>query len=79
MRIALAAGDGIGPEIMAATLELFAAAGVSKLVEFVPVEMGEAIFARGNTRGMTDEAIRVVEDLGVLFKGPMATPTGGGG
>ncbi|MEY4943966.1 MAG: hypothetical protein RL254_2147, partial [Planctomycetota bacterium] len=79
MRIALAAGDGIGPEIMAATLELFATAGVSKLVEFVPVEMGEAIFARGNTRGMTDEAIRVVEDLGVLFKGPMATPTGGGG
>ncbi|MEI6474405.1 MAG: isocitrate/isopropylmalate family dehydrogenase [Planctomycetota bacterium] len=79
MRIALAAGDGIGPEIMAATLELFAAAGVSSLVEFVPVEMGQEIFARGNTRGMTDEAIRVVEDLGVLFKGPMATPTGGGG
>ena len=79
MRIALAAGDGIGPEIMAATLELFAAAGVNALVEFVPVEMGQSIFERGNTRGMTDEAIRVVEDLGVLFKGPMATPSGGGG
>lgn len=79
MRIALAAGDGIGPEIMDATLELFKAAGVASQVEFVPVEMGSALFGRGFTRGMTDEAMRTVEDCGVLFKGPMETPKGGGG
>ncbi len=79
MRIALAAGDGIGPEIMDATLELFGAAGVHEHLEFVPVEMGSALFAKGFTRGMSDDAIRTVEECGVLFKGPMATPKGGGG
>ncbi len=77
--VALAAGDGIGPEIMEATLELFKAAGVNDKVAFRPVEMGGSVFAKGNSRGMTDEAIRVVEDCGILFKGPMGTPTGGGG
>ena len=81
LRIALASGDGIGPEIMAATLELFKAAGVGggKHLDFVPVEMGASVFAKGNSRGMTDEAIKTVEDCGVLFKGPMETPKGGGG
>ena len=83
LRIALAPGDGIGPEIMAATLDLFRAAGVTdgkgSGIEFVPVEMGAAVFARGNTRGMTDDAIRAVESCGTLFKGPMETPKGGGG
>jgi isocitrate dehydrogenase len=79
LRIALAAGDGIGPEIMNATLDLFKEAGVTEHLEFVPVEMGASVFASGNSRGMTDEAIKRVEDCGVLFKGPMETPKGGGG
>ena len=79
LRIALAKGDGIGPEIMDATLALFDAAGVLSHIEFVPVEMGARVFAEGNTRGMTDDAVRTVEDCGVLFKGPMGTPKGGGG
>jgi len=79
MRIALAAGDGIGPEIMNATLDLFKAAGVDSHLQFAPVEMGRALFDRGFTRGMSDEAIRTVEECGVLFKGPMETPKGGGG
>ncbi|QOJ01854.1 MAG: isocitrate dehydrogenase [Phycisphaeraceae bacterium] len=79
MKIACAAGDGIGPEIMAATLELFAAAGVTRTAEFVPVEMGAGEFAKGNTRGMSDACVRTVEDCGLLFKGPMETPKGGGG
>jgi isocitrate dehydrogenase len=79
IRIALAPGDGIGPEIMEATLELFRAAGVLEKTEFIPVEMGRMVFERGNSRGMTDEAIRIVEDCGLLFKGPMETPSGGGG
>jgi isocitrate dehydrogenase len=80
IHIALASGDGIGPEITAAALDVFRAAGVMKAgVEFVDIEMGAAVFAKGNTRGMTDEAIRTVEDCGLLFKGPMETPKGGGG
>jgi isocitrate dehydrogenase len=78
-RIALAAGDGIGPEIMAATLDLFKAVGVMNHLAFVPVEMGAAIFLKGNTKGMTDDAIKTVEDVGILFKGPMETPKGTGG
>ena len=72
-------GDGIGPEIMEATLELFRHAGVMEHIEFVPVEMGRAVFEKGNSRGMTDEAIRTTEECGLLFKGPMETPKGGGG
>lgn len=79
MRIALASGDGIGPEIMDATLELFKAGGVLQHVEFVPAQMGRDVFAQGNTRGMTEEAVRTVEECGILFKGPMETPKGGGG
>jgi isocitrate dehydrogenase len=79
VRVALARGDGIGPEIMDAALLLFDAAGVMQHVEFVPVEMGAAVFAAGNTRGMTEEAIRTVEESGILFKGPMGTAKGIGG
>jgi isocitrate dehydrogenase len=79
LRIALAQGDGIGPEIVSATLDLFRAAGVMEHVHFVPVEMGRGVFDKGNTRGMTDEAIRTTEECGILFKGPMETPKGGGG
>jgi isocitrate dehydrogenase len=79
VQVALARGDGIGPEIVDATLELFRLAGVLEHVSFIPVEMGRAVFERGNTRGMTDEAIRTVESCGLLFKGPMETPKGGGG
>lgn len=79
LRIALAKGDGIGPEIMDASLSLFEAAGVMKHVEFAEVEMGSRVFAEGNSRGLTDDAIRTVEDCGILFKGPMGTPKGGGG
>ncbi|MCB1135434.1 MAG: isocitrate dehydrogenase, partial [Chlamydiia bacterium] len=65
-------------ETMQATLDLFAAAGVCEYVDFVPVEVGAKIVEQGEPRGITAETIRQVEDCGILFKGPMATPTGGG-
>ena len=79
IRIALAPGDGIGPEIMTACLAIFTAAGVDQHVEFVNADMGEKVFARGESRGMTDEAIETLENAGILYKGPMGTPIGGGG
>ena len=79
LRIALAPGDGIGPEITRACLSIFEASGVLDLVEFVEVEMGQRVFATGETRGMTDEAVEMIEETGILYKGPMGTPIGGGG
>ncbi len=77
--ITVARGDGIGPEIMDATLALFEAAGALSHIDFVPIEMGARMFLAGNTRGMSDDAIRAVESCGILFKGPMETPKGTGG
>jgi len=79
IKIALAEGDGIGPEIMSAALKLFEAAGVTVHIDFVPVEMGAKVFDSGDSRGMTDDAITKVEQFGLAYKGPMGTPTGGGG
>lgn len=79
LAIALASGDGIGPEITNACLRIFEAAGVMDHVDFVEVSMGESEFNAGNSSGIADEAIQAVENLGILYKGPMGTPTGGGG
>jgi len=79
VRIALAYGDGIGPEVTRAALRVIEAAGAGTHLEFVEVEMGERVFAAGDARGITDEAMATIEACGVVFKGPMATPKGGGG
>ncbi|MCA9272246.1 MAG: hypothetical protein KDA31_04285 [Phycisphaerales bacterium] len=79
LQIALAEGDGIGSEITQACLTAFEAAGCFEHIEFVPVEMGSRVFDAGDTRGMTDSAIDTIERLGLLYKGPMGTPIGGGG
>eukprot|EP00276_Gloeochaete_wittrockiana_P020239 CAMPEP_0184341248 /NCGR_PEP_ID=MMETSP1089-20130417/9866_1 /TAXON_ID=38269 ORGANISM="Gloeochaete wittrockiana, Strain SAG46.84" /NCGR_SAMPLE_ID=MMETSP1089 /ASSEMBLY_ACC=CAM_ASM_000445 /LENGTH=537 /DNA_ID=CAMNT_0026669441 /DNA_START=133 /DNA_END=1746 /DNA_ORIENTATION=+ len=78
-RVAVADGDGIGPEIMEATLKIFEAAGVNDKLDFFNVDMGAHIFEKGNTKGMTDQAIADIESTGILFKGPMETPKGKGG
>jgi len=64
---------------MAATLELFKAAGVMKHVDFVQAQMGKTEFDKGNSKGMSEESIKQVEQCGLMFKGPMETPKGGGG
>jgi isocitrate dehydrogenase len=76
MKIAIAHGDGIGPEIMKAVLSLFDTAGVP--LEYVPVDMGKWVFDKGFNNGMTPEAQQTIESLGILFKGPMETPKGKG-
>lgn len=76
MRIAVAKGDGIGPEIMDAVLSIFNANKVP--LEYQMVEMGKWVFDKGFSNGMTPEAKQTIEELGVLFKGPMETPKGKG-
>jgi isocitrate dehydrogenase len=76
MKIAVAKGDGIGPEIMEAVLTIFKANRVPLEYEFV--EMGKWVFDKGFNNGMTPEAKVTIEELGLLFKGPMETPKGKG-
>ena len=75
-KIAVAKGDGIGSEIMAAVLRIFEANNVS--LEYEYVEMGKSLFDSGYSTGMTPAAKATIEDLGILFKGPMETPKGKG-
>jgi isocitrate dehydrogenase len=75
-KIAVAKGDGIGPEIMDAVLHIFKAAQVPLEYEFV--DMGKWVFDKGFSNGMTPEAQEAIERLGILFKGPMETPKGKG-
>lgn len=76
MKIAVAKGDGIGPEIMEAVLNIFKAGNVALEYEFV--DMGKWVFDKGFSNGMTPEAQQTIENLGILFKGPMETPKGKG-
>lgn len=76
MKIAVAKGDGIGPEIMDAVLRIFEANKVP--LEYELVDMGKWVFDKGFSNGMTPEAQQTIENLGILFKGPMETPKGKG-
>ena len=76
MKIAVAKGDGIGPEIMDAVINVFNAAKLPLEYEFV--DMGKWVFDKGFSNGMTAEAKDTIEELGILFKGPMETPKGKG-
>jgi isocitrate dehydrogenase len=76
MKIAVAKGDGIGPEIMDAVIDVFNAAKVPLEYDFV--DMGKWVFDKGFSIGMTPAAKDSIEKLGILFKGPMETPKGKG-
>ncbi|MEN9457652.1 MAG: hypothetical protein RL135_219, partial [Bacteroidota bacterium] len=53
-KIAVAKGDGIGPEIMDSVLSIFDAAKVPLTYEVV--DMGKWVFDKGYSNGMTPEA-----------------------
>jgi len=74
--ISVAKGDGIGPEIMNAVLTIFDAAGVD--INYEDIGMGKKFYDQGHESGMTPEAMQSIERNGVLFKGPMETPSGKG-
>ena len=74
--IALAEGDGIGPEISAAVRAVLEAAGAR--VRFDPVTVGEQCFLDGVTSGIPQSAWDAIREHRVLLKGPISTPQGGG-
>lgn len=74
--ITVANGDGIGPEIMEATLLVLEAAGARIKPEFI--EIGEKVYLRGETSGIGPEAWESLERTKVFLKAPITTPQGGG-
>ncbi len=76
VKIAVAQGDGIGPEIMDATLRILRAAGANIEPEFI--ELGEQVYLSGNTSGIQKEAWEVIHRNKVILKAPITTPRGNG-
>lgn len=74
--ITVAYGDGIGPEIMEATLKILEASGASLDIE--KVEMGEKLYLSGHPTGISEEAFQSIRRTRVFLKSPMTTPQGGG-
>ena len=74
--IAVAHGDGIGPEIMEATLRILKAAEAP--LEFEPISIGEALFLSGESSGIDSKAWKAIGKHKLLFKGPITTPQGKG-
>lgn len=76
MRITIAKGDGIGPEIMDATLHILQAAGADLQID--EIEVGEKVYLAGNTAGISKESWDVIRRNKVFLKAPITTPQGGG-
>ncbi len=74
--ITVAEGDGIGPEIMAATLAVLEAAGARIAIE--KIEIGEKVFLRGLSSGIEPSAWESLRRTRVFLKAPITTPQGGG-
>jgi len=75
-KITVAKGDGIGPEIMDATLAIIMAAGAQ--IEIEEIEVGENVYLSGNTSGIAKESWDVIRRNKVFLKAPITTPQGGG-
>jgi isocitrate dehydrogenase len=76
IKITVAKGDGIGPEIMDATLDIIMAAGAK--IEIEEIEVGEKVYLAGNTAGIAKESWDVIRRNKVFLKAPITTPQGGG-
>ncbi|WP_298447877.1 NADP-dependent isocitrate dehydrogenase [Ferrimicrobium sp.] len=75
-RITVAEGDGIGPEIMAATLAILDAAGAK--LEIERIKVGAQVFEQGISSGVEQGAWDSLRRTKVLLKAPITTPQGGG-
>lgn len=74
--ITVAHGDGIGPEIMQATLAILKAAGAELDIE--EIEVGESVYKDGHTSGIRPEAWESLRRTRTFLKAPITTPQGGG-
>lgn len=75
-RITIAKGDGIGPEIMDATIEILKAAGAE--LEYDEIQIGEKLYLSGNSSGIEPESWDIIRRNKIFLKSPITTPQGGG-
>ena len=74
--ITVAHGNGIGPEIMQATLRILEAAGTDLAIE--TIEIGEAVYNKKVKTGIEESAWESLRRTQVFLKAPITTPQGGG-
>jgi isocitrate dehydrogenase len=74
--ITVAEGDGIGPEIMAATLRILNASGAP--LEIKKVEIGEKVYLSGEPTGISPSTWNEIRHSKAFLKAPITTPQGGG-
>lgn len=74
--VTIASGDGIGPEIMQATLAVLEAAGAAIEPEWI--DIGERMYLAGHSSGIAPEAWESLRRTKVFLKAPITTPSGGG-
>lgn len=74
--VAFAKGDGIGPEIMDATLRILDAAQAR--IDWREIKIGEQVYKDGHTSGIAPESWNTLRDTKVFLKAPITTPQGGG-
>src|SRR3979409_864103 len=74
--ITVAHGDGIGPEIMEATLHILKEAGAS--LEIETIDIGEKVYLAGNSSGIEPSSWDSLRRTKVFLKAPITTPQGGG-
>jgi isocitrate dehydrogenase len=74
--IAVAFGDGIGPEIMEATLSILKETGAQ--LDLHKVEIGEKIYLKGHPTGIESSTWEILRNTQAFLKAPITTPQGGG-
>lgn len=75
-RITVAYGDGIGPEIMDATIKILDHSGAN--LQYDVIEIGEKVYQRGINSGIEDSSWDKLLENKVFLKAPITTPQGGG-
>lgn len=74
--ITVAEGDGIGPEIMGATLRILEAAKAP--LEIHKIEVGEKVYLKGFPAGIEPASWDLIRKTKAFLKAPISTPQGGG-
>ena len=74
--ITVARGDGIGPEIMEATLLILREAGANIAIE--TIQIGEKLYQKGVQAGIEPSSWESLRRTKVFLKAPITTPQGGG-
>ncbi|MEL6969359.1 MAG: NADP-dependent isocitrate dehydrogenase [Bacteroidota bacterium] len=75
-RVTIAEGDGVGKEIMQATLEILNATGVKLIYD--KIKVGKEVYLGGHSSGISPEAWDTLRQNKAFLKGPIMTPQRGG-